>query len=40
MRHCFADAYAKINIYLDVLGKRPDGYHELSMIMQVFRSVT
>lgn len=34
MRHCFADAYAKINIYLDVLGKRPDGYHELSMIMQ------
>ena len=25
---------AKINISLDVLGKRPDGYHEVSMIMQ------
>lgn len=25
---------AKINLYLDVLGKRPDGYHELQMIMQ------
>ena len=27
-------AYAKINLTLDVLGKRPDGYHELSMVMQ------
>ena len=27
-------AYAKINITLDVLGKRDDGYHELEMIMQ------
>lgn len=27
-------AYAKINLSLDVLGKRPDGYHELKMIMQ------
>lgn len=27
-------AYAKINIILDVLGKRDDGYHELEMIMQ------
>lgn len=27
-------AYAKINIGLDVLGKRPDGYHDVSMIMQ------
>lgn len=26
-------AYAKINITLDCLGKRPDGYHELEMIM-------
>ena len=25
---------AKINLSLDVLGKRPDGYHEVSMIMQ------
>lgn len=27
-------AYAKINITLDILGKRNDGYHELEMIMQ------
>ncbi|AZR74524.1 4-(cytidine 5'-diphospho)-2-C-methyl-D-erythritol kinase [Anoxybacter fermentans] len=27
-------AYAKINLTLDVLGKRPDGYHEVEMIMQ------
>lgn len=27
-------AYAKVNIGLDVLGRRPDGYHELKMIMQ------
>jgi 4-diphosphocytidyl-2-C-methyl-D-erythritol kinase len=25
---------AKINLSLDVLGKRPDGYHEVKMIMQ------
>lgn len=28
------NAKAKINITLDVLGKRADGYHELAMIMQ------
>ncbi len=27
-------AYGKINLGLDVLGKRPDGYHEVRMIMQ------
>ncbi len=27
-------AYAKINLALDVLRKRPDGYHDLRMIMQ------
>ena len=27
-------AYAKINLTLDVLGKREDGYHELSSVMQ------
>ena len=27
-------AYAKINLTLDVLGKREDGYHDLSSIMQ------
>ena len=29
-----AKAYAKINISLDVVGKREDGYHLLQMIMQ------
>ncbi len=28
------EAPAKINYRLDVIGKRPDGYHELRMIMQ------
>lgn len=28
------NAYAKINLALDVLGKRRDGYHEVAMIMQ------
>jgi 4-diphosphocytidyl-2-C-methyl-D-erythritol kinase len=27
-------AHAKLNLTLDVLGKRPDGYHDLRMIMQ------
>lgn len=27
-------AYAKINLTLDVLGKRSDGYHEVDMVMQ------
>jgi len=26
-------AYAKINLSIDVLGKRPDGYHEVRMVM-------
>ena len=30
----FAHAYAKINLALEVLGKRSDGYHELITIMQ------
>lgn len=28
------DAHAKINLGLDVIRKRPDGYHDLKMIMQ------
>ena len=32
---CFSRAYAKINLTLDVLGRRADGYHELATIMQV-----
>ncbi|GCE27738.1 4-diphosphocytidyl-2-C-methyl-D-erythritol kinase [Dictyobacter alpinus] len=31
---CFVQSYAKINLTLDVLGKRADGYHELATIMQ------
>jgi len=27
-------AHAKINLSLDVIGKRQDGYHEVRMIMQ------
>lgn len=27
-------AYAKINLSLDVLGKRPDGFHDVDMVMQ------
>ena len=27
-------AYAKLNLYLDMDGKRPNGYHNLNMIMQ------
>ena len=27
-------AYAKLNLTLDILGKRPDGYHELRMATQ------
>ena len=28
------NAYAKINLYLDVTGRRPDGYHDLLSVMQ------
>ena len=27
-------AYAKVNLALDILGKRPDGYHDMRMVMQ------
>ena len=27
-------AYAKINLTLDVTGRRPNGYHDVEMIMQ------
>ena len=30
----FIRSYAKINITLDILGRRPDGYHELATVMQ------
>jgi 4-diphosphocytidyl-2-C-methyl-D-erythritol kinase len=31
---CFIRAYAKINLTLDVLGRRADGYHALATVMQ------
>ena len=34
MKQVKETAYAKINLGLDILGKREDGYHEVSMIMQ------
>lgn len=34
MRQVFIKSRAKINITLDVVGKRPDGYHDMCMIMQ------
>ena len=33
MNHICLHAYGKINLALDVLGKRADGYHDLKMIM-------
>ena len=27
-------AYGKINLALDVVRRRPDGYHEVKMVMQ------
>ncbi len=34
MKEITIKAYAKINLSIDVLGKRPDGYHEVLMVMQ------
>lgn len=31
---CTEPACAKLNLTLDILGKRPDGYHEMRMVMQ------
>jgi len=34
MRRVKIRAFAKINLVLDVIGRRPDGYHEVEMILQ------
>ena len=34
MNSCTKRAYAKINLGLDVLGRFPNGYHEVKMVMQ------
>lgn len=31
------NAYAKINLGLDVIGRRPNGYHDVRMVMQTIR---
>lgn len=37
MESILVKAYAKINLGLDILSRRPDGYHEVRMIMQTIR---
>lgn len=37
MHQIHMKAMAKINLGLDVVGKRPDGYHDLRMLMQTVR---
>ncbi|MCD7836450.1 MAG: 4-(cytidine 5'-diphospho)-2-C-methyl-D-erythritol kinase, partial [Lachnospiraceae bacterium] len=34
MERYITKAYAKINLGLDVLGRLPNGYHEVKMVMQ------
>ena len=34
MTTLYEGAFAKLNLTLDVLGKRPDGYHDLKTVMQ------
>jgi len=34
MQTCTITAPAKVNFYIEILGDRPDGFHELAMVMQ------
>lgn len=34
MERCVKEAYAKINLSLDVIGRLPNGYHQVRMVMQ------
>ncbi len=34
MQACTLDARGKINLYLGILGDRPDGFHEVAMVLQ------
>ena len=34
MKTLTIEAHAKINLSLDILGTRPDGYHDMRMVMQ------
>jgi 4-diphosphocytidyl-2-C-methyl-D-erythritol kinase len=34
MQRCTLLAPAKINLYLEIIGDRPDGFHELAMVLQ------
>lgn len=34
MHACTLDARGKINLYLGILGERPDGFHEVAMVLQ------
>ena len=40
IRHLELKAYGKINLGLDVVRRREDGYHEVRMIMQTVRDRT
>ncbi len=37
MQELYIKAHAKINLFLDVLSKRPDGYHEIETVFQSIR---
>ena len=37
MTTLFEPAYAKVNLTLDVLDKRSDGYHDMSLNLNIIR---